>query len=148
MAKKFQIKPHQKKSIISETLDKKKKSIDLKSDGFFLISLRHLDPNQGQSFKDWENLQILADAIDVLKNYCGDKLISQCDGDKFTIYGDFPPEDKTEFKHPTYVPEDAEWARIHVTGEHVLVGHVVENIFFLVFLDYHHKFWISDAAKN
>jgi hypothetical protein len=81
--------------------------------------------------------------IETIQGYCCRPLLEQVDGDKFTIYGDFPPKERTRFTPPTFVPEDANWARIHVTGPAVVVGHIIENTFYVVFLDKTHKFYLT-----
>lgn len=114
----------------------------------FVISLKHMDREQGQTFIEWEQDGILAQALDALQGYCCRPLSEQSNSKKFTIYGAFPPSDKTDFQHPKHVPEDAEWARIHLTGERCIIGHVVRNIFYVVFLDKHHRFWISQKKHT
>lgn len=147
MGKIPKIKKHQQKSIIQEALLSKKSVKLLSDDDCFKISLRHIDKEQGQSFHDWQNMVILANAIDTLSNYCHKPLSTQ-HSKSFKIYGGFPPKDKTDFQHPNHIPEDAEWASIHVTGKQCLIGHVVQNTFYLVFLDAHHRFWISELKHT
>lgn len=150
-SKKKKIKnPHLQKSIIKQAAERKlEESVQaLADDDCFLLSMKHLDQNQGDTLYDWQASGILAHAIEVLSNYCKGSLKSQVDKKKFTIYGDFPPSDKTEFTHPDHVPEDAEWARIHTTGVRCLIGHIVSNTFYLVFLDAEHKFWISEKRNT
>lgn len=91
---------------------------------------------------------MLANALKVLEGYCKRPLLQQIDGDKFTRYGDFPPPEKTRFVHPQHVPEDACWARIHITGKAVLAGHIVEDTFFIVFLDKTHKFYLTKRVTS
>ncbi|MCK9282627.1 MAG: hypothetical protein M0P71_18575 [Melioribacteraceae bacterium] len=150
MAKKSKVKPHKKESFFADIIKSQKEAQakNLVDDEYFLFSLRQLDSTQGQTFEFWQDNMILADLMNVLQGYCCNKLKSQVDKNKFTIYGDFPRAENTEFNHPKHVPEDARWARIHITGEHILAGHIVGNVFYIVFLDYHHKFWISDKADN
>ena len=121
------------------------KSTELKVDENenFCFSLEHYDHNQGQRFVEWEKEGLLAKAMETLEGYCKGKLISQVDGNKFTLYPSFPPKDKTNFKFPNHIPEDAHWGRIHINGKSILVGHVVRNKFYIVFLDKNHEFWIS-----
>lgn len=116
--------------------------------GDFVLSFKHLDANQGQTLQEWEAGGILAQAIETLKNYCCASLISQCDNKKFTIYGEFPPKKVTEYNHPKHVPEDANWARIHVDGKQCIIGHVNRNVFNVVFLDKEHKFWKSEKKHT
>ena len=135
-------------------IEKKKphleKSSELKVDENenFCFSLEHHDRNQGQSFAEWEKDGLLSKAMEVLKGYCKGKLISQVDGNKFTIYEGFPPEDKTKFKFPKYITKDAHWGRIHINGKSVIVGHVVRNKFYIVFLDKNHEFWIAEKKHT
>jgi hypothetical protein len=111
------------------------------------LSLKHLDREQGQTFSEWEELNILAKAMETLRNYSLGNL-PEVINDKFTIYGGFPPDNKTEFYHPRHVPPDANWARIHVNGLICLVGHVEGNVFHLVFLDKDHRFWKSEKRHT
>lgn len=111
----------------------------------FKLSFQYLDTSQkyASSFKDWQRIGLLSRAMETLHGYCCSPLMEQVDGDKFTIYGSFPPKDKTLFEYPQHVPEDANWARIHVNGSAVVVGHIVGDTFYVVFLDKTHKFWLT-----
>lgn len=143
-SKSGKFKPHLQPSLISQALEESRSISDIDSDSF-VISFRHLDKTQGDTLNEWESINILAKAIDVLAGYCNRSLITQQDK-KFTIYGGFPPKCKTYFRHPDHVPEDAQWARIHITGKQIIAGHVVRNIFFVVFLDNKHQFWVSNKT--
>lgn len=141
-------KPHEKKSIIREALERTKTVNDLETDDCLVISLKHLDREQGDNLHNWDSKNILARAVETLAGYCHSSLRSQATTKKFTIYPGFPPKEKTNFFHPKHVPEDAEWARIHVTGEQCVVGHVVKNTFYIVFLDPLHGFYISELKNT
>lgn len=134
---------HKQKSIISQKLEAKKRIADLPE--HFTLSLSQFDCNQDYAadFSDWEALSLLSKALDTLKGFCCSTLHSQLDGKKFAVYNEFPDREKTYFSHPDHVPDDAMWARIHVTGEAVLAGHIVRNTFYLVFLDTNHKFYLT-----
>jgi len=145
------IKRHDIQSPIKQLLAKAKEASakDLAGDDCMLLSFKHLDRNQGDSLEDWDLNEMLSDAIEALYGYSHGPIRSQAVNEKFTIYGGFPPKDKTEFSHPVHVPEDAEWARIHVNGKQCIIGHVVPpNTFYVVFLDGDHRFWISRGADN
>lgn len=139
-------KPFKKKqpSIITQALQNKKTKSNT-GFGNFKVSFQYLDSSQryASSFKDWQKIGLLSKTLDLLKGYCCRPLREQIDGDKFSSYGDFPPPEKTYFQKPIHVPEDAEWARIHVNGPAVIIGHLVEDTFYLVFLDKTHKFWLT-----
>lgn len=116
----------------------------------FKVSFQYLDTTQkyGSSFKDWQKCGLLSKALEVLQGYCCSPLRTQIDGVKFSIYDSFPPEDKTLFQFPKNVPEDAHWARIHVTGAAVLIGHIVNDTFYIVFLDKTHKFYLTKRVTG
>lgn len=109
-----------------------------------VFSFIHLSKDQGASFQQWNEEGKLLAALERLREYSSKK-ISQTDT-TFNIYGDFPP--KTNFRHPKYIPEDALWARIHVDGKHVIAGHIVRNVFYVVFLDSNHSFWITEKKHT
>lgn len=116
----------------------------------FKVSFQYLDTTQiyGSGFKDWQKSGLLSRAMETLQGFCCSPLMGQVDGDKFAIYGAFPPKDKTMFDYPQSVPEDANWARIHVTGQAVIVGHIVKDTFYVVFLDKTHKFFLTKKARG
>lgn len=123
---------------------------DEKNSQNFKLSLAYFDPSPpfASSFLDWQNVGLLSHALETLQGYCKRPLREQIDGDKFATYPTFPPADKTKFEYPKHVPEDAHWARIHINGPAVLVGHVVGDTFYLVFLDKTHKFWLTKRVTG
>lgn len=142
-------KKHHSKSIISETLQKKKTN-ETTNFGNFKVSFQYLDTSQmyGSAFKDWQAIGLLSKMLDVFQGFCCKPLLEQVDGSKFTIYGDFPPKDKTFFIHPKEVPEDANWGRIHITGTAVVAGHIMHDTFYVVFLDKTHKFFLTKRVTS
>lgn len=118
--------------------------------GNFKISLQYFDPRPmyASGFKDWQKDGLLSKALETLHGFSHKPLMQQVDGDKFTLYPSFPPPEKTMFEYPKHVPEDAQWARIHVNGPAVLVGHIVRDTFYLVFLDKTHKFWLTKRVTG
>ena len=123
-------------------------TLEDKEEGRFLLSLKYLDREQGQTLSEWEGSSILAKALETLRGYSSGSLLEGIDNDKFKVYGNFPPKEKTDFYHPKHIPPDARWARIHVNGLICLVGHVERNVFHLVFLDKDHNFWKSDKKHT
>lgn len=137
-------KPHEKQSLLKGLSNLTGQNLEKD----FIVSFKYLDRAQGQSFADWEQEGILARAMEVLRDYCCNTLHTQCGDKKFTVYGDFPPADKTKFIHPKHVPEDAQWARIHVDGLQVILGYVNRNVFNVVILDKEHESWISEKKHT
>lgn len=115
----------------------------------FKLSFQYFDSSQkyGSGFKDWQKDGLLAKACDVLQGYCCKPLREQVDGIKFAIYSGFPGFGFTKFKFPIHVPVDADWCRIHITGIAILVGHVVGDTFYLVFLDKTHQFYLTKLNR-
>ncbi|RYX83991.1 hypothetical protein EON73_03605 [bacterium] len=149
MGKLPKIKANNTISVIKQALiDKKKNSVkELEQDDCFKLSFKHIDRTQGQTATEWQNSGMLSEFFDTISNYCLRPLKEQ-QSTKFTIYGDFPPKNKTDFIYPNHVPEDAEWARIHINGLYCIAGHVVANTFYFVFFDANHKFYYSQLRNT
>lgn len=144
MAKKT-IKPHQKTSIIKNVIAKRKSIIEVDSEKCASISFRHLDSSQGATISDWAQNGLFDQTIEKLKSICLSPLDSQ-KGENYDIYNTFPAT--SSYIHPSFVPEDAIWARFHLTGVNVVAGHIYRNIFYVVFLDNKHGFWEMDKQKK
>lgn len=99
------------------------------------------------SFLDWQNCGLLSKALEVLHGYSKSPVIYDNSG-KFTLYNDFPKSNETLFEYPEHVTPDASWVRIHVNGPAVIIGHIISNTFYVVFLDKTHKFWLNQRARE
>lgn len=134
-------------SKIQSALSQKSKE---EAKGNFNVSFQYLDTSQkyGSSFKDWQECGLLSKMMETLQGYCCRPLREQFDGDKFAHYGGFPPQERTKFKCPANIPEDANWSRIHINNKSVVVGHYVGNTFYVVFLDKTHKFYLTARDVN
>ena len=135
--------------VANATLVNKKKISDANSSNF-KVSFQYFDTSQkfSSTFKDWQKEGLLSKMLDTLAGYCCRPLIEQSKTEKFSVYGDFPPPDKTMFNYPAHVPEDANWARIHINGPAVIVGHIIRDTFYVVFLDKTHKFFLTKKARG
>jgi hypothetical protein len=109
------------------------------------LCLKHFDSNQSQSFEEWETEKLLSKMLKKIQAYSGTHYL-QCFNPKFKAYKQFPPN--SEFKHPRHVPPDADWHVMHIEGLPCIAGHMVKNIFYLVFLDRYHKFWPTDIQDR
>jgi len=114
----------------------------------------------GQDFKDWEHNELIK-LLNKLKDYSNNSLEywkTQKVGrySVLEIYGSFPIN--SEFKEPTHIPIEAQWARFHLENIPRLIGFIIpesyhdkiqenngyrldKNTFYIVFLDKHHKFY-------
>lgn len=132
-------------------LQKEKPSInEIRGLGNFKLSFQYLDTTQkyGSSFADWQACGWLSKMMETLYGYCHKPLLEQIDHYKFKVYGDFPTPECTKFKCPPNIPEDANWARIHILNRAVVVGHFIDNTFYVVFLDKTHKFYLTKKDRK
>lgn len=140
---KSKIKPHLRQGLLTQVA----KPVVERPDEFLLISLKHFDSSQGQDFGDWQTAGLLAEAMQTLHGYSAKGLREQFNK-KFKSYGGFPSADVCDFIYPKHIPEDAEWASMHTMGKPCLIGHIVGNVFYLVFLDKDHRFWITEKKHT
>jgi hypothetical protein len=104
-----------------------------------LFSLRDFDHTQGQTFHDWHKSALLHILMERIKEFCKFSRLEAEQNNCLKVYGNFPVN--SVFKHPTYISEDAEWASLHIQGKERIAGHIIGNIFYVVFLDKEHHFW-------
>jgi hypothetical protein len=110
----------------------------------FCVSLKHFDGSQGQTFADWEGDQLLSKLLDRWLAHSSKPML-QCFDKKFHRYREFPRA--SGFHHPKHVPPDAVWASMHIQSKECVGGHIIGNVFYVVFLDRDHKFWLV-GKKN
>lgn len=130
------------------------------------FNFSYFDSSQlaGQDFCEWNHDQ-LQKLFVKLKEYGKYSLAhwmhQRCGGGGLKIlevYSCFPS--KSEFNHPKHIPKDVKWARFRLEGDMRLVGFLIpndlagtvakhggyafdSNVFYTVFLDQAHKFYIS-----
>ena len=127
--------------------------------GLISFNFKFLDETQGQKFSDLTAEQ-LSKFIEKLKWYSmEDRLhweaerIGTKDGRVLTIYKNFP--EKSNFNHPKHVPAGVKWARFRLENDMRLIGFMIDktdvdsfklnpDIFYIVFLDLYHQFYISE----
>ncbi len=115
----------------------------------------------GQDFSQWSKEQLVA-FMQKLKEFTRESLdywtrqpVGKT-GSVLSLYGGFPA--RSEFVHPKHVPHEACWARFRLDWSSRLCGFVIPkayagkqhngyafcaNTFYVVFLDDHHKFYLS-----
>lgn len=66
------------------------------------------------------------------------------------FYDTFPPKNVTDFFHPAHVPQDVYWGVLKNIGGQVgtVAGYLVDDVFYVVFLDMNHRFWISEKKHT
>jgi hypothetical protein len=108
------------------------------------FSFMDFDDTQGQSFVQWEKAALLGKMMEKIKEY-NKKTIIETQEAQFKIYGGFPITSK--FKLPSFITEDAEWAALRIQGKERIAGHIVDNVFYVVFLDMEHQFYPSEKKS-
>ena len=108
-----------------------------------------MDKTQGQTIVEWERLGLLSTFIartQQISNLEYQQALAQQLIKQYTKVG-FP--EKSEFKEPKHVTP-SHWAVIHITqnSKEVVVGYLENNVFYIVFLDKEHKFWITDIQSR
>ncbi|MCB9234131.1 MAG: hypothetical protein H6581_20920 [Bacteroidia bacterium] len=106
-----------------------------------VLSFKDFDRNQGQSFKEWEQAELLALAVNKLHAVCQltvGEATSQQVIKRYTKVG-FPPE--SGFVHPRHILPEVTWCSMHIQGKECVIGYFEENVFYVVFLDMDHEFW-------
>jgi hypothetical protein len=110
-----------------------------------LFSFRDFDNTQGQTFAQWGDAKLLRILLDKLREYSR-KTVPEASQASFKIYGEFPPH--SHFTVPKHIIPDAIWASMHIQGKECIAGHIIDNIFYVVFLDKEHHFWITEKKHT
>lgn len=119
-----------------------------KKEPLIVLSFKNFDRNQGQSFKDWQNEELLALAVEKLRSLCEYNVVQAMNAGLLTIYTKVPFPPESGFVHPKHVPPDIEWTSMHVKGKPCVIGYFDDNIFHIVFLDKDHEFWITSKKHT
>lgn len=117
------------------------------------FSFKDLDQTQPKSAPEtlqlWAEKQLLSPLFNRLKeltNLTRDEAVQQR---QIKIYNEFPPNDKTLFEHPIHVDDNVTWSVIEgLGGKPRVAGYLVENTFYVVFLDSEHQFFRSDKKNT
>ena len=128
---------------------RKRKGLDYRSGEpkkLIVFSLKDFDINQGQSFEDWEKDEILSNLMTRLREISSFTVTEAQQKRILTIYGDFPT--KSDFAHPKHIPVGVKWAVISIQGKERIAGYIEDNVFYIVFLDKDHKFWITEKKHT
>jgi len=114
------------------------------------FSFKDLDVNQNQkeTFEIWESENLLLKLLNKIKDVSKQTVDEAKSSKVLNHYGSFPPSHKTKYKVPAYLSEELQWCSLHIQGKEVLAGHMYENVFYIVFLDKDHHFWISEKKHT
>lgn len=116
-----------------------------------VFSFKDFDIKQvppGQSYENWQEDKLLAYMLQKFGHICCLNIVEAQQQKVLKIYGDFP--DKTDFKQPQHINDDVDWAVVmDIKGQKGRVaGHIMGNIFYVVFLDQEHRFYITEKKHT
>jgi hypothetical protein len=131
-----------------DTREEKKVKEDLPK---MVFSFKDFDINQippGQSYDKWQEDKLLACMLQKFGHICGLNIVEAQQQKVLKIYGYFPA--KTDFKAPQNITGDVNWAVImNIKGQKARVaGHIINNIFYVVFLDQEHRFTLLKKSNT
>lgn len=116
------------------------------------FSFKELDSTQHlkETFECWNSENLLLKLLNKIKDISKMTMDEATRKNAIKPYGYFPPAKVTEYKPPKHIDnaEQKNWAVMHIQGKEVVAGHIVENIFYIVFLDREHKFWKSELKHT
>lgn len=112
-----------------------------------VFSFKDFDRSQippGQTYEEWEKDGYLSYLLEKLGHISELNIVEAKQQKYITEYESFPA--KSDFKHPRHITQDVNWAVIKkIKGQKGRVaGHLIDNVFYIVFLDLQHKFWKMD----
>ena len=116
-----------------------------------LFSFKDWDQNQcppGQTWAEWEKEGLLVPMLDKLVQLSQKDRVEASQQQCIKVYGAFPAS--SEFKVPRFIEGEVEWAVIEDVGgqKHRIAGYMLDNVFYIVFLDKDHKFWKMKNVKG
>lgn len=118
------------------------------------FSFRDIDEtqpsNETQTIALWEREGLLKPLFHKLKELSKLKRIEAESCGAIKVYNKVPFPPKTDFVHPKHVPQGVHWAVVQSLGGQKgrVAGYIVENTFYVVFLDQNHRFWITDKKNT
>lgn len=100
----------------------------------------------GQTYEDWQEKELLAYMLDKFGHICNENRVEAEQKKFIKVYGEFPKN--SEFENP-FLDLELNWAVImKIKGQKPRVaGYIDGHIFYVVFLDFDHKFYPS-TKKN
>lgn len=118
-----------------------------------LFSLKYFidtQPKKGhQSYSSWEKNKLLSKLLERLQVISDCSVMEALQQGFIKQYDSFPPPGKTHFKCPSGF-ENRKWSVIRkISGQKARVaGIMVDNVFYIIFFDKNHKFWISELKNT
>ena len=121
-------------------------------DNFYSISFKYFkdtDIDPAQSINTWKSEDRILDMLLSLKDISSNNA-TIVQTTRLTLYGEYPSKDKNEFPMPADLPSDIKWGTIqNIGGQKArFAGFLKDSIFYLVYLDKNHRFWITKPKNS
>ena len=118
-----------------------------------VFSLKYFDPNQPkkdkQTYGSWQKDKLLSILMERLEDICNCSIREAIQKGLIKKYPAFPPPEKTDFKCPHKFINNPWFIIKRIAGQKARVaGIMVGNIFYIVFFDRSHRFWISKKKRT
>ena len=99
----------------------------------------------GQTFKEWEKCGLLSDMFTKMVDLSCKNRQEASSQKMIKIYGEWP-SGHTDFKYPKHIEGEIQWGTIQKVGGQKarIAGYMIDNVFYIVFLDKEHKFYKSE----
>lgn len=113
-----------------------------------VLSFKDFDRTQGQTFEEWEKDKLLALALtklSALNQYSVKEALAKQIVKQYSK-GEFPK--KTDFDWPKHISAEIAWCSMHIQGKECVIGYFDDNVFYIVFLDKDHRFWITEKKHT
>lgn len=115
-----------------------------------VFSFKDFDRNQvppGQTYEEREREGHLSYLIKKLEYISQKNIVEAINEGYIKVYGSFPPN--SDFSHPAHIIPGVNWAVImNINGQKGRVaGHIINNVFYIVFLDIDHQFYKMKKRK-
>ena len=121
-------------------------------DNFYSISFKYFkdtDIDPAQSINTWKAEDRILDMLLALKDISSNNA-TIVQTSRLTLYGEYPSKDKNEFPMPADLPSEIKWGTIqNIGGQKArIAGFLKDSIFYLVYLDKNHRFWITKPKNS
>jgi len=99
------------------------------------------DTDYCQSLRVWEKEGLLAQMNNALIQLCKESAVNS---KRIKKYGAYPDKSKTNFPEcPKHLSKSANWSALRLSGKVRVIGIIDRNIFYIVYLDRDHLFYLS-----
>ena len=101
----------------------------------------------GQTYTEWQEAGNLAYMLEKFGHICNVNRIEAEQNKFIKIYGDFP--ENSEFENP-FTDRKLTWGVVMKMGGQKgrVAGHIIDHVFYVVFLDFEHKFYPSEKKNT